>query len=221
VQTKAGEAILAVITGRDITERKRMEEELKQSKELLEQRVAQRTEELSSALTKLQAETQKRLQTEGELRDKEQMLLHQGRMAAMGEMIGFIAHQWRQPLNVLGLIVQELPVYYKLGGFTQEYLEASTLKAMEMIHNMAGTIDDFRYFFKTEKQKVWFAVKDLLVKALKLVQARFAEQQIALEVLVEDDVVLEGYPNEFSQVILNMLTNVSDVFQERKLYSRR
>lgn len=156
------------------------------------------------------------MQTEKELRDKEQMLIHQGRMAAMGEMIGFIGHQWRQPLNVLGLIVQDLSFSFKQGALTQEYLDASTSKAKELVMHMSRTIDDFRNFFKSEKQKVRFLVKDVLEQALKLVTARFSEQQIALEVLVEDDAMVEGYPNEFAQVILNMLSNTSDVFQERK-----
>ena len=77
------------------------------------------------------------MELEQRISDKEQMLIHQSRMAAMGEMIGCIAHQWRQPLNTLNLIVQELPIYYRQGALTEEHLAASTLLARELIAHMS------------------------------------------------------------------------------------
>ena len=80
-------------------------------------------------ITERQRLEKERLQTMQDLGMQERLLIKQGRFAAMGEMIGNIAHQWRQPLNALGLIVQELPVYSKQGMLDQQYLEASVNKA--------------------------------------------------------------------------------------------
>jgi len=71
----------------------------------------------------------------------------------MGEMIGNIAHQWRQPLNTLGLTVQQLSLYYDLGEFTKAFLENSVGKSMELIQHMSQTIDDFRNYFKPDKKR--------------------------------------------------------------------
>jgi signal transduction histidine kinase len=199
------EHIVSVTTTWDLTRRLRID---------THDEIGELAEEFNMMTEKLRVLT---MELEQRITDKEQMLIHQSRMAAVGEMIGYIAHQWRQPLNTLGLIVQELPIYFKRGTFTQEYLDASAFKARELIAYMSQTIEDFRNFFKPEKKKVRFMIKDVLEQTLKLIKANFSEQHIALDVLWEDDSVCEGYPNEYGQVILNILRNVSDVFLERKV----
>jgi signal transduction histidine kinase len=161
------------------------------------------------------------MELEQRITDKEQMLIHQSRMAAMGEMIGCIAHQWRQPLNTLNLIVQELPVYHRQGQLTEEHLAASTSLARELIAHMSQTVEDFRSFFRPGKEKVWFSAKDVLERTLKLMRADFREQHIEPEIIVEDDSTSQGFPNEYGQVLLNILRNVSDVFVERKVTEPR
>jgi C4-dicarboxylate-specific signal transduction histidine kinase len=93
---------------RDITERRANSEELQRYRNHLEILVQERTEELARAVE----ETKRETTAVEELRHKERLLIQQSRLAAMGEMMGNIAHQWRQPLNVLGLIVQELQILY-------------------------------------------------------------------------------------------------------------
>ena len=159
---------------------------------------------------------QERLWALEELRTREQLLIKQGRFAAMGEMVSNIAHQWRQPLNILGLIVQELPVYYKLGKFDQQYLEASADKAMQTISHMSRTIDEFRNFFSPDKEKVRFRMDEVVHKTVSLLEAAFREPEVKIEVQIEDEVLIDGYPNEYSQVILNILMNAKDALLERK-----
>jgi PAS domain S-box-containing protein len=156
-----------------------------------------------------------RKEAEERLRHNDRIMMHQARQAAMGEMIGNIAHQWRQPLNVLGLTVQELALSYECGRFTKENLAASIDSVMAIIFHMSRTIDDFRNFFKPEKEKCIFEVNKVIRQTLSLIEDNLKAQQIGIAVQIEDTARINGYPNEYAQVILNILTNARDAFAER------
>jgi PAS domain S-box-containing protein len=162
----------------------------------------------------LQKEMLERMQAMEELRIKDQMLMQQSRHAAMGEMIGNIAHQWRQPLNALGLMIQGLMVSYEYGEFSKEQLEASVNNAMRIVFHMSQTIDDFRNFFRPDKEKVVFKAGLVVAKAVSLIEGSFRDQQITVDVHTVDDPMVNGYPNEYSQVLLNILINARDAFLE-------
>ncbi|MBJ6725310.1 hybrid sensor histidine kinase/response regulator [Geomesophilobacter sediminis] len=181
----------------------------KKSLWLLNRELEQRVEERSAAL---QAETTERLLALEELRRKDEVLMQQSRQAALGEMIGNIAHQWRQPLNAVGLLVQDISLCHECGGFTDEYLQTTTEKIMEIIRHMSQTIDDFRNFFMPDKEKVPFCVADVVARALSLVEGAFLAKGIEVDVVGRPDAVILGYPNEFSQVLLNILSNARDAF---------
>ncbi|GFE58796.1 PAS domain-containing protein [Geobacter sp. AOG1] len=165
----------------------------------------------------LQRETLERLQAIEELRARERIMIQQGRQAAMGEMIGNIAHQWRQPLNTLGLIIQQMKYYYELGEFNGDFLESSTQKAMALIKHMSHTIEDFRDFFKPDKEMSPFSINTAVKQSVALIDANFKSQFINLEVDTSVDTIINGYANEFSQAILNILVNARDVLQERSV----
>jgi CHASE3 domain sensor protein/signal transduction histidine kinase len=165
----------------------------------------------------LRDETIERLRATEALREKEQMLIQQSRQAAMGEMIGNIAHQWRQPLNTLGLTIQQLSLYHDLGEFTKEFLENSVGKAMQLIQHMSNTIDDFRNYFKPDKEKIEFKVQEAINSTLSLIEDSFKSQHIGVELVTTGDPVIHGYRNEFAQVILNILNNARDVLTEREI----
>ncbi|MBT1072280.1 ATP-binding protein [Pelotalea chapellei] len=169
----------------------------------------------SEAERALQHETEERIKTLEKLRHKEQMLIQQSRQAAMGEMIGNIAHQWRQPLNTLGLNIQHLMLFYDMGKFSREFLEEGVCKSMEIIQHMSQTIDDFRSYFKPDKEKVDFRVHEAVTKTISLMSASFQNNQISIFIDAQADPVICGYPNEYAQVLLNIMINARDAFLER------
>ena len=175
----------------------------------------------SEAEESLRKETLERLRTLEELQEKNQLLLQQSRQAARGEMIGNIAHQWRQPLNALGLIVQQLPLFHHFGELNRESLEKCVSQSMELIRHMSRTIDDFRNFFKPGKEKVRFKVAEAVANTLSLIKDSFMNQRIAIEVIEHDEPVIYGFPNEFAQTLLNILNNARDALTEREIYDPR
>jgi PAS domain S-box-containing protein len=195
----------------------------------LEQRVAERTKELADTINHLQCEIWERELAESSLRDeiagrlravealreKEQMLIQQSRQAAMGEMIGNIAHQWRQPLNTLGLFTQRLGFFYGQPTFDKEFLDSSVAKSMEIIQHMSRTIDDFRNYFKPDKEMCDFNVSDAIKSTLSLLEGSFQNPKIDIVVVENENPVIHGFQNEFAQVLLNILANAREAIIER------
>lgn len=171
----------------------------------------------NEAVHLLQEETLQRLQATETLRKQELLLMQQSRQAAMGEMIGNIAHQWRQPLNTLGLFTQRIGYFYGSPSFDKEFLDDSVAKSMEIIQYMSKTIDDFRSFFSTDREKSDFRVDTAVSKALSLVEASFKDRSIHVERDVAEDIVIYGFPNEYAQVLLNILINAKDALLERNI----
>ena len=152
-----------------------------------------------------------------ELRQKDQMLILQDRQAIMGEMINNIAHQWRQPLNMLGLIIQNLPMFYDTVEFNREFLEENTGKSMELIQHMSRTIDDFRNFFKSDKKKLIFNINQVITLTLSIIGQSFQNQNISIAFDHEGSPMANGYPNEYAQVLLNILMNARDALVEQNV----
>jgi len=158
---------------------------------------------------------------EDALREKDYLLLQQSRQAAMGEMINNIAHQWRQPLNTLGLNIQRLPLFYEIGHFSKEFLEGAVDDAMALIQHMSQTIDDFRAFFRPDREKEDFHLGRAIDSAVKLVDATFKSRNICILTEYRDDPVVSGYANAFSQVVVNLLNNAKDAFESRQVANAR
>jgi len=195
VQNNAGEVILCVLSVREITDRKDLEAALRQTNETLEERIKEAVQEL---------------------RQKDQLLLIQGRQAVMGETISNIAHQWRQPLNTLALLAQELLMTCR-AGCGQKYLEANIEKSLETIRHLSATIDDFRYFLKPCAGKEEFKAVEVLEKTLSLLEGSLAALQITTAIETVGDPVVSGCPSQFSQVLLNLLNNARDAFARREV----
>lgn len=149
--------------------------------------------------------------------EKQFLLIKQSRLAAMGEMIGNIAHQWRQPLNALGLIVQDFKMAYEYGELNEKYIDEEVGKAKAIIKYMSKTIDDFRNFFAPNKQKEEFSISEKIESALNFISPSLSNGGINIEVHIKEDKLFFGYPNEFVQVILNVISNAKDAIVGNKV----
>lgn len=145
-----------------------------------------------------------------ELRQKDQMLISQSRQAAMGEMISNIAHQWRQPLNALSMVVGDLAAAQEENELTPEYVHETVATADRLIQKMSSTINDFRNFYSQDKQKVSFSLRTKVRRTVELVNASYKNIGITITVAEGDDYTLYGFPGEYSQVLLNLLGNSKD-----------
>ncbi len=148
-------------------------------------------------------------------RRKDQILIQQGRLAALGEMIGNIAHQWRNPLNNVALIIQNLQLEYDSGTLTPDDMHREAREAMEVILYMSQTINDFNNFFREDKEKLKFSINEAVNRALRLVSANLKNHNIMVKIDNATEVSVVGYQNEYAQVLLNIISNSSEACIER------
>jgi signal transduction histidine kinase len=179
----------------------------------LDRQVRRKSDELAAINEQLEKRVKEEVKKN---RDREQMMIEQSKMAAMGEMIGAIAHQWRQPLNALGLYIQDVREAYAHHEMDGVYIEKMVDDSMNQINYMSKTIDDFRNFFKPSKMKTRFGVKESVEEVLNLLRPQLKSNAVG-EVVIEaegEESIVNGYKNEFEQVILNLLSNAKDAFWE-------
>ena len=148
---------------------------------------------------------------------QEEILIHQSRSAEIGEMINNIAHQWRQPLNNLSLTIQNIGFKYENDVLTKEELNETIDKSKMIINSMSNTIDTFRNFFEPTKNKNLFKVEHSIENTLEILSStlRFYNIEVVKEII--DDVEIYDYENEFSQVLLNIITNARDALVSNKI----
>lgn len=169
-------------------------------------------------------------------RRNEELLMEKMRLAEIGEMIGSIAHQWRQPLNTLGLLIQDIPEAEEFGELTTDYLNDFVRKGMYQIDYMSKTIDDFRDFFKPAKKAELFDVKKCVGQVLAIVMTQLKNKSIecsvtcscglnemvdrntdSLTMCEEHDMDVLGYPNELKQVLMNIISNARDALADKDM----
>ncbi len=162
---------------------------------------------------------EKRKISQEQIATKDKVLIHQSKMATMGEMIGVIAHQLKQPLNILSLYCTDVKDSYKFEEIDDKFIEDFSINTKEQIKFLSETIDGFRDFFNPNKQKREFEIRYALDKAIKLLGNQFEVNKIKLNLEVNDEKIY-GIETELEQVVLNIINNSIDVFKEREIENR-
>jgi len=147
---------------------------------------------------------------------KEKLLLQQSKMAALGEMLQNIAHQWRQPLSIISTASTGLMVKKE---FDLPISKEEDIKVLNSINDatqhLSETINAFRDFFQPNKEKVTFKVCDIYQKTLNILLSQF--QSLEIEI-IEDikDITITHLDNELIQVLMNLLNNSRDILETKK-----
>lgn len=164
-------------------------------------------------------------------RNKDKHILQQSRLAQMGEMISMIAHQWRQPLGSISAVAASVKLKSVLNKFDittdlgrkeqKEFIADSMGKIESYIQFLTHTIDDFRNFFKPDKQKENTTLVSLVNRTLEIIGKALEINGIIVNVENHTTKELLTYTSEVTQVILNILKNAEDIFKERETKNRQ
>lgn len=156
-----------------------------------------------------------------EIKEKNAILSHQSKNAAMGEMISMIAHQWRQPLNTLALLNQDFYVKSKLGQWSEDLMERTHAQFDENLQYMSKTIDDFRNYYNENHTRQHENLAEIAKLAFRLSEVflNYANIQTSLLLSATADVYLSK--NEMIQVLMNLIKNSHDAIVERKIKNGR
>lgn len=183
----------------------------------LESKVDEKTKELQI----LNDSLEKRVKTEVENnRKKDQIMFQQARLASLGEMLQNIAHQWRQPLGALTMIIQSFQSKFLSGKLDEEFIESRVEDAGVLAKNMSETLEDFRTFFDPNKTHNRFNVKTVIEKSIDLTKYQLGKEGITLEFFMEEDIIIYGFENELTHVILNLINNSKDALLEKEIENK-
>ena len=147
-------------------------------------------------------------------RQIEAQLIRQEKMAAMGEMIGNIAHQWRQPLSVISMLATGLQAEQEIGILSDKTLRESCDQINDNAQYLSRTIDDFRQFIKGEHEKQRFKARELTDTLQNLLKGQLKSHQITLTTAVDEDLKIDGYRNDLLQTLINLVSNAKDALVE-------
>lgn len=150
---------------------------------------------------------------EKKLKTQEEILLQQSKMAAMGEMLENIAHQWRQPLSIITTSASGLKIQKEYNNLNDEMLYKSLDDIVEYAEHLSHTIDDFRDFFKKDKEKKVLKISSIIDKCLFLVSSKFKNRRIEVIINVKDEEVY-SIKNDLVQVMINILNNSRDELEK-------
>lgn len=150
-----------------------------------------------------------------EIRRKENLLAEQTKLAAMGEMMGNIAHQWRQPLNIISITASGTKIKKELDLLTDEFLLDSLKQISDTTAHLSDTIDVFKDFFKDNKEKSLFNLSQNISNTLSLLESILKENRILVNLNLDNDIYIYNFANEFSQAIINILHNANDAIKNK------
>lgn len=177
---------------------------------------------LSLKLETINIELEKMFKKElDENKRKEAILIYQARLAAVGEMIANIAHQWRQPLNNLALIISNIEDAYNYNELDAESIQRYVSKSKKLISKMSETIDDFRDFSSPNSKKDYFSIYENINVLLELVDENCRFNDIKIEFERIEMIEAYGYANQYSQAVFNIINNSIDALSAIKLLDKK
>jgi len=196
-------------------------EKLEDFSQTLTEKVQERTLELqgkSHELEELNRTLEIKVKQEVEASSKkDQIMLHGARQAQMGEMISMIAHQWRQPLSSISTVTGNMLVFLELDNFDKEQFKELLNSINEHAQFLSRTINDFRNFFKPNKDKQAVRLDSVLEQTLNIMGKSLSYKNIKLKTDYHFETPLTTYPNELTQVFLNIIKNAQDILLENQI----
>ena len=208
------ESFIVIISLTDISKEVESKAQLKRLNDSLEDIVNDKTKELQELNENLELKVEIEVEKN---REKDKKMIQQSRFAALGEMIGNIAHQWRQPLSAISSTASSIQLQIQLNIAEQKDIENSYAKIKKYVDFLNQTIEDFRDFFKEDKEKVKFNLLDSLKNSLTITEAVYKSYAIKVYKKIEtDNLDILGFQSELSQVFLNILNNSKDVLIEKE-----
>ena len=172
-----------------------------------------RTEALEAAKASEAKEIEKRIQNE-------KLLVQQSKMAAMGEMMDAVAHQWKQPLNALSMYSEIIKSDFDEGSVDKAYITQFSTDIETQIDHMVNTLDEFRTFFRPNKENQEFSLSDVVHSVLLLTKDDLLKNRIHVTIDQEDALSIVGSKNEFKHLVLNIINNAKDAFNENEIQKR-
>ena len=166
--------------------------------------------ELTDTIQELQAK-------ENALKERDLLLFEQSKRVDISEMLGNIAHQWRQPLSIINTAVAILQEKNSSKLITKEDIDTKLANVEKQIIYMSDTIEDFMNYYRPDKKKSWFKVNDAIKKALNIVHISGKDKGVKLNLYLDDTIKIYGVINEFVQVVVSILSNISDIIDIKSL----
>lgn len=188
-------------------EEKKTKEELEKLNKNLDLLVKEKTKELEELNKNLEARVKDEIEKN---KQHEQKLFNQSKMAAMGEMIKNIAHQWRQPLSSISTLSSGTKFQLEIGKASEEDIKENLQHITNTAKHMSKTIDDFQNFFKPNKESITFTMQELIEASLKITTPMLNSKHIEIDIINESNCNIKGPINEYTQVMINLITNAKD-----------
>ena len=151
---------------------------------------------------------------------KNKVMLQQSKMAAMGEMMDIIAHQWKQPLNTLSMINDMLKSDFEANRIDKNYIDDITDTTSIQIKYMVNTLNEFRKFFRPSKENEYFSIHSALESVKIILKDELIQQNIVLETQIDKKIKIEGAKNEFVHLFINFIKNSIEAFNENRIARR-
>lgn len=179
-----------------------------------EQEIKEKTDELKEINKNLQERVMAEV---AKNKEKTLQIIHQSRLATMGEMVSMIAHQWRQPLASISTISGTLSLDVMMENYKADFFQKELEAIDELAQHLSSTIDDFRNFFKTDKELQNEQISDIVESSFKIIAPTLEAKKIAFKNNIENDIFVNTYVSEVKQVLLNIMKNAEDVLVEKEI----